>query len=78
MLYVAPETLLKPNVRALFEAIPVACLAIDEAHCISEWGPDFRPEYRQLAEVRAAMPDAVCLALTATATPGVRRTPLVR
>ncbi len=73
MLYVAPETLLKPNVRSLFESVPVSCLAIDEAHCISEWGPDFRPEYRQLAEVRAAMPEAVCLALTATATPRVRQ-----
>jgi ATP-dependent DNA helicase RecQ len=72
LVYVAPETLLKPNVRALFESLPVACLAIDEAHCISEWGPDFRPEYRQLAEVRARMPGATCIALTATATPRVR------
>ena len=72
LLYVAPETLLKPNVRAMLEALPVACLAIDEAHCISEWGPDFRPEYRQLAEVRARFPGAVCIALTATATPRVR------
>ena len=72
LLYVAPETLLKPNVRAMLEALPVACLAIDEAHCISEWGPDFRPEYRQLAEVRARFPEAVCIALTATATPRVR------
>lgn len=72
LLYVAPETLLKPNVGAMLEALPVACLAVDEAHCISEWGPDFRPEYRQLAEVRARFPDAVCIALTATATPRVR------
>jgi len=72
LLYVAPETLLKQNVLALFETIPVPCLAIDEAHCISEWGPDFRPEYRQLAEIRARLPDAVCVALTATATPRVR------
>jgi ATP-dependent DNA helicase RecQ len=72
LLYVAPETLLKPQLQSLLESIPVACLAIDEAHCISEWGPDFRPEYRQLAEVRARLPQAVCIALTATATPRVR------
>jgi ATP-dependent DNA helicase RecQ len=72
LLYVAPETLLKQNVLVLFETVPVACIAIDEAHCISEWGPDFRPEYRQLAEVRTRMPEAVCIALTATATARVR------
>ncbi len=72
LLYVAPETLLKPNMGAILATLPVACLAVDEAHCISEWGPDFRPEYRQLAEVRARFPKAVCLALTATATPRVR------
>lgn len=72
LLYAAPETLLKPNVLDLLESVPVACLAIDEAHCISEWGPDFRPEYRQLTEIRARMDGAVCIALTATATPRVR------
>jgi ATP-dependent DNA helicase RecQ len=72
LLYVAPETLLKAHAQSLLESVPVSCLAIDEAHCISEWGPDFRPEYRQLAEVRARMPHAVCVALTATATPRVR------
>jgi ATP-dependent DNA helicase RecQ len=73
LLYAAPETLLKPNMLSLLDSVPVSCLAIDEAHCISEWGPDFRPEYRQLAEVRARMPHAVCIALTATATPRVRK-----
>jgi ATP-dependent DNA helicase RecQ len=73
LLYVAPETLLKPNIGAILETLPVSCLAIDEAHCISEWGPDFRPEYRQLAEVRARFPESVCIALTATATPRVRK-----
>jgi ATP-dependent DNA helicase RecQ len=72
LIYMAPETLLKPGMLGLLESIPVACLAIDEAHCISEWGPDFRPEYRQLAEVRPRMTKAVCIALTATATPRVR------
>ena len=72
LLYVAPETLLRPPVLALLDSVPVSCLAIDEAHCISEWGHDFRPEYRQIAEARVRIPQAVCLALTATATPRVR------
>ncbi len=54
-------------------SLPLDCLTIDEAHCISEWGHDFRPEYRQLAEIRPHFPKAVCLALTATATPRVRK-----
>jgi len=51
----------------------VDCITIDEAHCISEWGHDFRPEYRQLIEVRKRFPKAICMALTATATPRVQR-----
>lgn len=72
LLYVAPETLLTPRILALLSELKVDCLTIDEAHCISEWGHDFRPEYRQLADVRRRYPGAVCLALTATATPRVR------
>jgi ATP-dependent DNA helicase RecQ len=72
LLYVAPETLLRPETLVLLEQARLACLAIDEAHCISEWGHDFRPEYRQLQQVRRRFPQAVCLALTATATPPVR------
>ena len=72
LLYVAPETLSLPNTLALLTSLNVACIAVDEAHCISEWGHDFRPEYRLLADVRAAFPAAVCTALTATATPRVR------
>ena len=73
LLYVAPETLLRPETLVLLDESRVACLAIDESHCISEWGHDFRPEYRQLSAVRQRLPQAVCIALTATATPRVRR-----
>jgi ATP-dependent DNA helicase RecQ len=72
LLYVAPESLLKPRLIALLEEIGVDCLAVDEVHCISEWGHDFRPEYRRLAEVRQRIGKPVCLALTATATRSVR------
>ena len=72
LLYVAPETLLTPRLLGLLSGVKVDLLTIDEAHCISEWGHDFRPEYRQLVEVRQRFPQAVCLALTATATPRVR------
>lgn len=72
LLYVAPETLLRPETMVLLERQAVDCLTIDEAHCISEWGHDFRPEYRQLVDVRRRLPDAVCVAVTATATEHVR------
>jgi len=73
LLYVAPETLLTPRILSLLDSVQVDCLTIDEAHCISEWGHDFRPEYRQIVEVRKRFPYAVCLALTATATSKVRQ-----
>ena len=73
LLYVAPETLLQPRTLALLDASQVQMLAIDEAHCISSWGHDFRPEYRQLLDVRRRYPQAVCMALTATATPRVQQ-----
>ena len=72
LLYAAPETLLRPETLLLLEQARVDCFTIDEAHCISEWGHDFRPEFRQLAEVRRRLPRAVCLAVTATATERVR------
>ena len=72
LLYAAPETLLRPETILMLERCRVDCLVIDEAHCISEWGHDFRPEYRQLAELRGRLPDAVTLAVTATATRRVR------
>jgi ATP-dependent DNA helicase RecQ len=68
LLYLAPETLLKANIIDLLNKVSVDSLTIDEAHCISEWGHDFRPEYRQLIAVRKRFPNAVCVALTATAT----------
>ncbi|MFN5043381.1 MAG: RecQ family ATP-dependent DNA helicase, partial [Bacteroidota bacterium] len=73
MLYVAPETLAKQENLEFFAALPVSFFAVDEAHCISEWGHDFRPEYRRLremmTEINAAAP---VMALTATATPKVQ------
>jgi len=73
LLYVAPETLLTQRILSLLDSVQVDCITIDEAHCISEWGHDFRPEYRQIIEVRKRFPKAVCLALTATATSRVRQ-----
>lgn len=73
LLYVAPETLLRPEILLMLDESHVACLAIDEAHCISQWGHDFRPEYRQLISVRERFRNAVCVALTATATPRVQQ-----
>ena len=73
LLYLAPETLLTPRILSLLDSVNVDLLTIDEAHCISEWGHDFRPEYRQIIEVRKRFPGAVCLALTATATSRVRQ-----
>lgn len=73
LLYVAPETLLQPKIQNLLQRIQIDCITVDEAHCISEWGHDFRPEYRQIAEVRQRFPQAACIALTATATPRVQR-----
>ncbi|MBW1671648.1 MAG: RecQ family ATP-dependent DNA helicase, partial [Deltaproteobacteria bacterium] len=73
LLYMAPEALLRPNMLAMLSSLEVDCLSIDEAHCISEWGHDFRPEYRRLVTVRDRFSNAVCIALTATATPRVRQ-----
>ena len=72
LLYLAPETLVRPEILVMLDDSDVACLAIDEAHCISEWGHDFRQEYRQLVSIRERFQNAVCIALTATATPRVQ------
>jgi ATP-dependent DNA helicase RecQ len=73
LLYLAPETLLMQKTLAMLASRQIDCLTIDEAHCISEWGHDFRPEYRQLVPVRQRFPSAVCAAFTATATPRVQQ-----
>ena len=72
LLYVAPERLMQPGFLQLMSRWNVSLLAIDEAHCISDWGHDFRPEYRQLREIRLRFPDIPLMALTATATDRVR------
>ena len=72
IVYCAPETLVTERMQHLLANVQVSLITIDEAHCISEWGHDFRPEYRMIASVRAQHPEAVCLAMTATATQTVR------
>jgi ATP-dependent DNA helicase RecQ len=73
LLYVAPETLNKEENIEFFKAGNVSFVAVDEAHCISEWGHDFRPEYRKISEMIKSIGDDVpVIALTATATPKVR------
>ncbi len=72
LLYVAPETLLMERTLNMLSNLSVDCITIDEAHCISEWGHDFRPVYRQIAGIRPRFRDATVMALTATATPRVQ------
>ena len=72
LLYVAPESLTKEDSIEFFRTIKISFFAIDEAHCISEWGHDFRPEYRRIRPIVEAIGRAPIIALTATATPKVQ------
>lgn len=70
-LYVSPERLQTESFKVNFERMPVSMIAVDEAHCISQWGYDFRPPYLEIAKIRKVFPQVPVLALTATATPEV-------
>ena len=72
ILYLAPERLALPDFQGFLSTLKVSLVAVDEAHCISEWGHDFRPDYRTLGGLRRGMPDTPFIALTATATERVR------
>ena len=73
LLYVAPESLVKKEIIEFLKTIKISFLAVDEAHCISEWGHDFRPEYRNLRTMLEQIGQEIpIMALTATATPKVQ------
>ena len=72
MLYVAPETLKKDETIDFLRSVKLSFVAVDEAHCISEWGHDFRPEYRRIKQIVKEIDDVPMVALTATATPKVQ------
>jgi ATP-dependent DNA helicase RecQ len=72
LLYVAPERLVQPRTQSMLAGVPLAVIAIDEAHCVSQWGHDFRQDYLALDRLRELFPGVPRLALTATATPIVR------
>jgi ATP-dependent DNA helicase RecQ len=78
LLYVAPERLLSDGFLDRLKSFPVALFAIDEAHCVSQWGHDFRPEYVQLGQLRSHFPDVPMIGLTATADPQTRQDVLQR
>ena len=74
ILYVAPERLALPAFRRFLHSLNLSLIAIDEAHCISEWGHEFRPDYRNLRQLRQDFPSVPVIALTATATERCGRT----
>jgi ATP-dependent DNA helicase RecQ len=69
LLYVSPERLVQPQFIQQLQTLPLALFAIDEAHCVSQWGHQFRPEYRQIGQIRSLFPQTPFIALTATADP---------
>jgi ATP-dependent DNA helicase RecQ len=71
LLYLSPERILRPGFEDWVKAAPISLFAIDEAHCVSQWGHDFRPDYGKLSQLRSWRPDVPILATTATATPQV-------
>lgn len=73
ILYLAPERLALPAFQGFLDTLKISLVAVDEAHCISEWGHDFRPDYRSLGALRRSMPHTPFIALTATATEQVRQ-----
>ncbi len=76
LLYLSPERLARADTLSWLQQVPIAFFAIDEAHCISEWGHEFRPEYRQLSRLRERFPDRPIAAFTASATKHVRAEPI--
>lgn len=78
LLYVAPERLMNEGFRQQLNSIPISLFAIDEAHCISQWGHDFRPEYAQIGQLRQAFSSVPFIALTATADHATRQDILTR
>jgi len=72
LLYVAPERMMNPGFIQSLENVEIALIAVDEAHCVSQWGHDFRPEYAALGDLRQHFPEAPLIALTATADPHTR------
>ncbi len=72
LLYIAPERLATPGIVALFQRVGVGLLAVDEAHCVSQWGHDFRPDYLRIGELRASLGGVQTVALTATADAATR------
>ncbi len=73
ILYIAPERLALPSFQNFLSTLEISLVAVDEAHCISEWGRDFRPDYRALGDLRRSLPHVPFIALTATATERVRQ-----
>jgi ATP-dependent DNA helicase Q5 len=77
LLYITPELAATSHFRSQLDSLykyrKLSLIAVDEAHCVSEWGHDFRPDYLKLGELRKAFPLVTCLALTATATPHVQK-----